>query len=388
MKWTQTSLQTVKLPYGQTKLSLADPEVPNLYFEVRKRSRSFVFRMTRDGETTSKTIGQFPETSIVDARRAARHYRNGGRAIGAGSLKPKSQGHTLDQFVEEYFKKYTTNRHKESAANLALYSNHIQPVLGHKRLSEIDMQSVHAWMEALLAAGYKNSTVNRITILFGQIIGLAERLDVPGAPERRRLHLRSLPVRPTHTVFLKPNQAERLVVAVKASPNPDLADIVMLLLITGARKREALNMRWDNVDFLNRILTVPMSKSGRPRYILLADNALALLQRRYAQFPGTEFVFTNPKTGRPYRCFFNSWKAAREEAGLPELRVHDLRHSYASALVNSGVPLYDVQHLLGHSSIKTTQRYAHLSQDRLQASARRIDAVYRDPALTDVSVSP
>jgi site-specific recombinase XerD len=61
---------------------------------------------------------------------------------------------------------------------------------------------------------------------------------------------------------------------------------------------------------------------------------------------------------------------------LPHLRIHDLRHSFASALVNEGVPLFDVQELLGHSSIKTTQRYAHLSKERLQASARRIDDVY------------
>jgi site-specific recombinase XerD len=66
---------------------------------------------------------------------------------------------------------------------------------------------------------------------------------------------------------------------------------------------------------------------------------------------------------------FHSWKKVRDQAGLPHLRLHDLRHSFASTLVNNGVSLYDVQKLLGHASIKTTQRYAHLSADRLLQSA-------------------
>jgi integrase len=164
--------------------------------------------------------------------------------------------------------------------------------------------------------------------------------------------------------------------AVNESTNPNLADIVAVLLLTGARKSEALNMRWEDVDFENRLWLVPRSKNGRPRYIQLGQRALDILQERRTDATGNPFVFPNPATGREYQCIFHCWRVAREAAGLPHLRIHDLRHSFASALVNEGVPLFDVQELLGHSSIKTTQRYAHLSKERLQASARRIDDVY------------
>ena len=76
-------------------------------------------------------------------------------------------------------------------------------------------------------------------------------------------------------------------------------------------------------------------------------------------------MFANPKTLKPYVSIFCSWNTARTKAGLADVRIHDLRHSYASFLVNAGRSLYEVQRLLGHTQIKTTQRYAHLSHDTL-----------------------
>ncbi|MBK5936152.1 hypothetical protein CCR81_04935 [Halorhodospira halophila] len=76
-------------------------------------------------------------------------------------------------------------------------------------------------------------------------------------------------------------------------------------------------------------------------------------------------MFVNPKTGRPFCNLYYGWDAVRKKAGMPELRLHDLRHSFASFLINTGHSLYEVQKLLGHAQIKTTERYAHLSNERL-----------------------
>lgn len=84
---------------------------------------------------------------------------------------------------------------------------------------------------------------------------------------------------------------------------------------------------------------------------------------------GCPWPFANPKTAKPYVSIFASWDTARINAGLPEVRTHNLRHSYASFLVNAGRTLYEVQKILGHTQIKTTQRYAHLSKDTLIAAA-------------------
>ena len=81
--------------------------------------------------------------------------------------------------------------------------------------------------------------------------------------------------------------------------------------------------------------------------------------------PSSEFIFANPRTGLAYVTFFTAWNTARSSVGLQDVRVHDLRHSFASFLVNKGRTLYEVQRLLGHSQSKTTQRYAHLSEQTL-----------------------
>ena len=376
MLWTQRELQAIKLPPGKTKLTLADPEGGGLYFEVRKRTRGFVFRMSRSGKSISHTIGRFPDLSITDARQAARRLRRQDMADLKRVPERDSRGPKLDAFVEEHFVEYSRRRHKHSKVFLAAYDLHVRPTFGQSRLSEISRLAVHQWMNGLAAQGLKPATINRLTVTFGQILSLAEDLEIPGAPERKKLGLKQLPVRPSHTVFLKPDEAARLIKAVNESTNPNLADIVAVLLLTGARKSEALNMRWEDVDFENRLWLVPRSKNGRPRYIQLGQRAVDILQERHANATGNPLVFPNPSTGREYQCIFHCWRVAREAAGLPNLRIHDLRHSFASALVNEGVPLFDVQELLGHSSIKTTQRYAHLSKERLQASARRIDDVY------------
>ena len=82
-----------------------------------------------------------------------------------------------------------------------------------------------------------------------------------------------------------------------------------------------------------------------------------------------KWAFANPETGKPYVSIFYAWNTARKSAGLADVRMHDLRHSFASLLINSGRTLYEVQHILGHTQVKTTQRYAHLSQDTLLAAA-------------------
>ena len=87
------------------------------------------------------------------------------------------------------------------------------------------------------------------------------------------------------------------------------------------------------------------------------------------------FIFANEKTGLPFVSIFYSWDAARQRAGLGYVRIHDLRHSFASFLVNAGRSLYEVQEILGHADSRTTTRYAHLSRDRLQEAVESVPLV-------------
>ena len=139
-----------------------------------------------------------------------------------------------------------------------------------------------------------------------------------------------------------------------------------------------LDARWEDVDWGQKSWRIPKTKSGKIRHVPLSTGALQLLEhlqglnQALPEAERSNHVFCNPRTGMPFVSFFYSWDTARKQAGLPELRVHDLRHSFASFLVNAGRSLYEVQELLGHADIRTTSRYAHLSRERLREAVESV----------------
>lgn len=125
------------------------------------------------------------------------------------------------------------------------------------------------------------------------------------------------------------------------------------------------------------------SKSKRLRSVTLNDSALDVLNKldTAGKF---EHLFTNKLTGKPYTTVTKVWQRLRTKAGLPHLRLHDLRHQYASFLVNGGRTLYEVQQILGHSDPKVTMRYAHLSSKSLLDAANSASVVIRGERLNSV----
>ena len=157
---------------------------------------------------------------------------------------------------------------------------------------------------------------------------------------------------------------------------------VQLLLLTGARKGEARLARWQDIDLHKRVWRVPRSKNGRSRRIILSAAAVDVLNQTRTRseqllLPTTQdrYVFTNPRTRTAYHSLYAAWFVARDLAELEDLRIHDLRHTYAITLINSGVSLYEVQTLLGHSSLQMTQRYAHLEPNLLHKRTELMSAV-------------
>ena len=174
--------------------------------------------------------------------------------------------------------------------------------------------------------------------------------------------------------FLTPEETQRLIAAIEQDENQTAAQAIMLLLLTGGRRNEITQAKWDYVNWERRTLLVPLSKSGKPRAIALNGQALALL-RAIPRHDGNPYIFPSPVNGKPSASLFFPWDRIRKRAGLADVRLHDLRHSYASFLVNQGISLYVVQGLLGHAHSRTTQRYAHLAHETLLDAAERVSDV-------------
>ncbi|MBV5336880.1 MAG: site-specific integrase, partial [Deltaproteobacteria bacterium] len=128
---------------------------------------------------------------------------------------------------------------------------------------------------------------------------------------------------------------ERLRDAVDRSENTQLKFIVPLLLLLGCRKRELLDAKWEHFDLERSSWRIPLSKSGKSRYVPLSSGAIEMLNRlrRWSNCP---YVVPNPHTFRPFTGIHVSWNTARKKAGLDDVRMHDLRHTYASNMVNAG----------------------------------------------------
>lgn len=160
--------------------------------------------------------------------------------------------------------------------------------------------------------------------------------------------------------YLTYNEYQALLKSALVFDNEDLHDFIVLLVMTGCRQSEVLTLKWDNVFLQKRHFVVrnTLSKSKRTMYKYLNDSAYQILEKRLRNRSG-DYVFTNPKTGENIQSFNKGWQLCKARAGV-NCRMHDLRHTYASWLVQKGVPIYTVKELLGHGDIASTQRYAHL----------------------------
>ncbi|MCB2051766.1 MAG: site-specific integrase, partial [Novosphingobium sp.] len=202
---------------------------------------------------------------------------------------------------------------------------------------------------------------------FGKSFVLAKQWKLPGADINP---VRDVPRRKFSNArerYLTPKEAARLMEAVEASANTQLKHIVKLLLLTGARKSELLQAQWKHVNLERKSWHIPDSKTGKARHVPLSQAAIDVIKAlpTWAKCP---WLVPNPETKKPYTCIKHPWQTARDKALLPGLRIHDLRHSAASFMINAGIDLYAVGRILGHADHQSTMRYSHLADDTLLAA--------------------
>jgi integrase len=186
--------------------------------------------------------------------------------------------------------------------------------------------------------------------------------------KRNREHLRKR--------YLKPEELARLTKALAEEPNQTAADAVRLLLLTGARRGEVLGAAWAQFDLAAGTWSKPPASVKQDEYhqVPLSGPARQLLGRLHKQAAGSPWVFPG-RNGRPREDLKYVWQRVRKAAGISDLRLHDIRHSFASQLASGGASLPLIGALLGHSNPTTTFRYAHLFHDPQRKAVEKVGAI-------------
>ena len=370
VKLDATFCLTATCPAGKRKVDYWDTVTSGFVLEVRESGgRTYYLRyFDQAGRQRQHKIGGWADISFDKARTAAKRLRSEVVLGGDPSAKKelKRSVPTYATLAAQHLAHAKTYQRSYDSTEM-IVRVHILPRWGKHRLDEVKTQDVAKWLAEKREEGLKPATVEKLRTVFHRTFELAQRWGLPGAEKNP---VRAVP-RPKfdnrRERFLTAEEAGRLLAAAERSPNPQLKAIVHLLLLTGARVSELLHAEWNHFDLERRLWLIPMSKTGKSRYVPLAQTAIDVIVQ-IPSLEGSPYLLPNPETGKPYVTLKRAWQTTRKEAKLRDLRIHDLRHSAASFMINAGIDLFAVGRVLGHADHKSTMRYSHLANDTLLAA--------------------
>jgi len=367
---------------GKRREEFVDSVVPGMFIEVRAVSSgqgTYYFRYKDvNAHTQTKKLGRTADISLAEARTQAKALR-AEVALGGNPRADEKAAKaviTLDDFFNDHYLAYAKSHKRSWGRDEELYRLRIKAVFGHKRLNQITRLQVQNFHASVLNEGLAAASANHHIKLIRRMFNLAISWDMLEKNPASRIQM-----------FEEDNQEERymndaqlgnLMEVLKTDSARSVCLITTFLLATGCRLNEALSATWSQVDKDKRVFRVAAknAKSKRMRPVPLNDHAIQVLEQLSTEGQ-YEHLFINKKTKKPYVNIAKVWERLRTKAGLPNLRLHDLRHQAASHLINSGSSLYIVQQILGHSDPSVTQRYAHLSMKSLNDASDNASAIIK-----------
>lgn len=338
-----------------------DDEVPQLAARTRGKAQTWIVQTRRDGKTVRPTIGNVADYSVEIARAEARLILEE-MATAETSLEPDIG---LADFAERFLEDC---QHQWKASTFCAHSrcvhSQIVPVLGRVKITDLSREDVLKWRRELpCAAGTKNRALAVLSsmVRHAELVGIRPPGKNPCAGLRR--HQSDF-----KAAYLDADEYAALnrVLDTQADTFPRAVSCIRFIMFTGCRSGEAAAARWDQLDGAR--ITLPDAKSG-PKSLWLGKPVRDVLAGLPKTGPG---IFAGEDVKALGRELTRLWKVVRAALKRPQLRIHDLRHSYASVAVRIGYDLRIVGGLLGHRDIETTAGYAHLDTARVVDACERV----------------
>jgi integrase len=361
---------------GSPYTILFDGELPGFGARITAAGVvSFTLDYRIHGRKRRYTIGRWPELPLPAARDEAielrKRIREGEDPL-AERERLRLDSPTMLDLAREYLASYAAERKRPRSAreDRRMFENIIGPKLGRQpvaAITQMDLENLH---RSLRSTPYQ---ANRVRALLSKALGLAVKWDWREDNPARGVEKYREEKR--HDRWLSREEIRRVLRILRGYSDQQSANALRLLIYTGARKHEALTARWEDFDLATGRWTKPShhTKQKRMETLPLSRVALWLLRRmhRAAGAPASGWLFPGRKADAHQEDLKAAWGEIRRLGGLEGVRIHDLRHTFASHLVSKGQSLVIVGKLLGHTQAATTLRYAHLADSALREAANR-----------------
>ena len=386
-----------RAPITGLRYVIADTDIPGFWLVVTKTGKkSFVLRYRvgggRSATIREPKIGDWPAMKAAKARSIAAEWlaevRLGGDPSGARQAlrAAPTMGALFDRYLSDHAR--PTKKASSLAEDEQLLKDYLRPAFDKRKVHEVTRADIDRFHKGLAHKPYR---ANRALALLSKAMNLAEVWGWRPDGSNPTRHVRKFAEKRRER-FLSPAELGRLGEVLRRAerdgflalpPREGLRDAevrvpiarhvigaIRLLVLTGARKSEILGLRWAWIDMAQGRAQLPDSKTGF-KVLILPPGALAELSR-LPRLPDNPHVIVGGKPGAALVNLKDPWAVIRECAGIEDVRIHDLRHSFASVGAAGGASLPILGALLGHSQPSTTARYAHLADDPLQAAAADI----------------
>jgi integrase len=384
--FTEARVKAIALP-EQGRVEYRDADVPELVLRVGKTAKTWtVVARVKGGRLERVTLGRFPKVSVVDARAKAKAIL-GEQAEGKSRRdreRAARERFTFGEIADAYFADRTAEGKRSVAALRQAFQLYLGALpddppkpRGRKRVkpegavnwqrrksSEVDPDDVRT-LKSKLAASCGTYTANRTLQLLRAIVNFGRRKGMIGRDHAGAL-VDAVELFPEQSRERRLNDQEvaDFMAALKSETDEGFRDLVALALFTGARRSNIMSMRWAEVDVDARVWTIPSAKAkaGRAIDVPLGDAAVDILRRRRQSTPAdADFVFPAASASGHVESPKKRWAAFRERAGLNDVRMHDIRRTLGSYMVDQGAPLEVIAKQLGHRDRKSTEVYARIA---------------------------
>ncbi len=362
-------------------------------------ARTFTIDYRHAGRQRRMNIGRWPEWSVTAARERAKELR---RAIDDGQdplavredfrEAPRVKD-MIDRYVREHLPKLAKNNASDQTSML---KKMLEPTWGNKLVTEITKSDVARFLDVVAEGrprpskqkpnnrarklqGHKPTPIraNRMGEVLRKMFTLAVewewRADNPAQGFHRRIE-------EARERFLGPEELTRIAAVLDSAEDQRAASIIRMCMLTGARVGEVRTARFDqfNLDYAIWSKPAATTKQRKIHRVPISQDVAAIVRLRLQAVPrGNPWLFPGETVGQPVREIRRFWMRVQHDAELPDVRIHDLRHTFASLLVSGGASLEMIGKLLGHSQMQTTQRYAHLMDSPLRAGVDTVASLLR-----------